>query len=254
MYVGKKLRLLRTALDLTQEAMANELGISRQHYLSVETGKKEISKNLLSKINHKWGVREVYFQGTGEFSLEALRGVIQGGNEGGNEINVKESEKDQISKRGIEISNKLGDNKGADFGKMLEIIAKEKFKEEFFGDNKAEYYYRHSQSKISIILNNSIRDLKNIYEDYVKLCEISINLGSPDFMIDKFPPSDIQFKDYIKEINTDLKDEFDELFDKKLITCFKIVEYEELTKNFQDSLSKLIQYMGMYWDLYRKPE
>lgn len=83
MYVGKKIKQLRQTLELTQEAMANELEVSRQHYIAIETGKKEISNKMLSKIHQKWNVETEFFNKENSISPKVYIGGFEGGKVGG---------------------------------------------------------------------------------------------------------------------------------------------------------------------------
>lgn len=49
-YIGKKLKELRLALDLTQEELADKLQISRVNYVRYETDKVRPSYEILLKI------------------------------------------------------------------------------------------------------------------------------------------------------------------------------------------------------------
>lgn len=47
--LGKRLKALRTARNLTQEQMADQLGISRQKYARIENGTNNITLEILSR-------------------------------------------------------------------------------------------------------------------------------------------------------------------------------------------------------------
>jgi transcriptional regulator with XRE-family HTH domain len=55
-YVGKDLKKLRQKIELSQEQMAEELGVSQSYYSSIESGKKPISQKMESLIVEKWPV------------------------------------------------------------------------------------------------------------------------------------------------------------------------------------------------------
>lgn len=52
-----KLKVFRAMHDLTQEALAKKLGVTRQTVLSIESGKYDPSINLAFRIAHLFNVR-----------------------------------------------------------------------------------------------------------------------------------------------------------------------------------------------------
>ena len=50
MKLGNRIKELRSARDLTQEQMADYIGISRQKYARIEKGTNSITLDILSKI------------------------------------------------------------------------------------------------------------------------------------------------------------------------------------------------------------
>ncbi|MBP3604253.1 MAG: helix-turn-helix transcriptional regulator [Lachnospiraceae bacterium] len=48
--LGKKIKTLRSVRELTQEQMAESLGISRQKYARIESGTNNITLEILSRI------------------------------------------------------------------------------------------------------------------------------------------------------------------------------------------------------------
>ena len=48
--LGNRIKMLRTACDITQEQMADKLSISRQKYSRIEGGTNNITLEILSKI------------------------------------------------------------------------------------------------------------------------------------------------------------------------------------------------------------
>jgi putative transcriptional regulator len=51
-----KIKVFRAMHDLTQEALANDLGVTRQTILAIEKGKYDPSLELAFKISHYFGV------------------------------------------------------------------------------------------------------------------------------------------------------------------------------------------------------
>lgn len=67
MTVGKRIRQLRRALDLTQQAFADRLGVSRGNIGSYETDKSNIGPAAFSLICREFNVSEVWLRtGKGE--------------------------------------------------------------------------------------------------------------------------------------------------------------------------------------------
>jgi len=60
-----KIKVFRAMHDLTQEALANELGVTRQTILAIEKGKYDPSLELAFKIARYFGVsiNEVFVYG-----------------------------------------------------------------------------------------------------------------------------------------------------------------------------------------------
>lgn len=54
--LGKRIRALRSANNLTQEYVADQIGISRQKYARIESGANSITLDILSKIAKVLGV------------------------------------------------------------------------------------------------------------------------------------------------------------------------------------------------------
>lgn|SRR5690554_855041 len=48
--LGSRIKLLRTANDMTQEQLAEALGVSRQKFARIENGNNSITLDVLSKI------------------------------------------------------------------------------------------------------------------------------------------------------------------------------------------------------------
>lgn len=55
MYVG--IKALRSANNLTQEQVADQIGISRQKYARIESGVNSITLDILSKVAKILGVK-----------------------------------------------------------------------------------------------------------------------------------------------------------------------------------------------------
>ena len=60
-----KIKVFRAMHDLTQEALANDLGVTRQTILAIEKGKYDPSLELAFKIARYFGVRieEIFIYG-----------------------------------------------------------------------------------------------------------------------------------------------------------------------------------------------
>lgn len=54
--LGNRIKVLRSANHLTQEQMADQLGISRQKYARIESGANNITLEMLSQIARLLGV------------------------------------------------------------------------------------------------------------------------------------------------------------------------------------------------------
>lgn len=55
--LGSRIKALRCASDLTQEQMADQIGISRQKYARIESGTNNITLEVLSQIAKILGVQ-----------------------------------------------------------------------------------------------------------------------------------------------------------------------------------------------------
>lgn len=56
----KNLLLFRLDNNLTQQEMANKLGITRVHYNSIENGKADPSFSLCQKLNELFEINDVW--------------------------------------------------------------------------------------------------------------------------------------------------------------------------------------------------
>ncbi|MBQ4096489.1 MAG: helix-turn-helix transcriptional regulator [Oscillospiraceae bacterium] len=56
MYFYRRIRDLREDSDLSQEAVAHKLGITRQQYQLYESGKREMPMHLFIKLSKIYGV------------------------------------------------------------------------------------------------------------------------------------------------------------------------------------------------------
>ena len=54
--LGKRIRELRVAMNLTQEQLAEKIGISRQKYARIESGSNSITLDILSKLSEIFGI------------------------------------------------------------------------------------------------------------------------------------------------------------------------------------------------------
>ncbi|HCW05805.1 MAG TPA: hypothetical protein DGG95_00375 [Cytophagales bacterium] len=83
MYVGKKIKHLRSKLNFSQAEFAGEIGVSQAYYSGIESGKKKISKKLIEKITSKWNVSPKYFSEATDLTLPKELGGKIGGVIGG---------------------------------------------------------------------------------------------------------------------------------------------------------------------------
>lgn len=253
--IADRINHLIADLSLSKNEFAKRIGISSSLISQITTKKNNFRSDILQKITSEFPLlnSDWLLNGIGEMWSETHTqnphlyphlstdievkqgGVSKGGTRGGDTASP--------SSRTIE---------GNDVGVMLDAVSHAKYLESFKGDNKAEFYYSHSLSKVNLILKNAKDELKEAFEDYEKLVAVSINLGCPEWMIEKFPPTNQSFKDLLKEVNQDLKDDYDEISDRKLFQCFKITEYENNTRYYKQRLTKLINFMDMYTDRFDK--
>ena len=54
--LGNRIKALRSAMNLTQEQIAGQIGVSRQKYARIENGTNSITLDILSKIAEVLGV------------------------------------------------------------------------------------------------------------------------------------------------------------------------------------------------------
>jgi len=54
--LGSRIKALRSANNLTQEEVADQIGISRQKYARIESGANSITLDILSKVAEVLGV------------------------------------------------------------------------------------------------------------------------------------------------------------------------------------------------------
>lgn len=58
MSAGKRIKNLRTGLHLSQDYIANQLGIDRKDYARIESGRRELKTDELLKLSQLFGVSE----------------------------------------------------------------------------------------------------------------------------------------------------------------------------------------------------
>jgi putative transcriptional regulator len=69
-----KLKVLRATYDLTQEALAQKLGVTRQTIISIESGRYDPSISLAFKIARLFGVKiEDVFSYDGDQGVDKRR-------------------------------------------------------------------------------------------------------------------------------------------------------------------------------------
>ena len=54
--LGRRIKALRNANNLTQEQLADSIGVSRQKYARIENGTNSITLDILSKISTQLGI------------------------------------------------------------------------------------------------------------------------------------------------------------------------------------------------------
>ena len=54
--LGRRIKALRNANNLTQEQLADRIGVSRQKYARIENGTNSITLDILSKISAQLGI------------------------------------------------------------------------------------------------------------------------------------------------------------------------------------------------------
>jgi DNA-binding XRE family transcriptional regulator len=70
--VGSRLRIKRTSLGISQQALSERVGIDRDDLNAYETGAERVSANLLLRIAKSLDVRlDYFFQGYTEEELES---------------------------------------------------------------------------------------------------------------------------------------------------------------------------------------
>lgn len=142
MYVGKKIRKLRLQLDLSQEEIAEQLGVSRSYYSAIEIGKRKITKKLLSKIKQLWNIDEGYFSSENlQDDNENLRGKYGGVFEGVSASLRKKTINPRMQDVIAEMQLYMNSNEYKD----AELIEKE----------------------LIISLNQEIRELIPVFEEYL---------------------------------------------------------------------------------------
>ena len=83
MYVGKKIKHLRSKLNFSQAEFASAIGVSQAYYSGIESGKKKISKKLIEKIIAQWNISPKYFSEATNLALPKDLGGKVGGVIGG---------------------------------------------------------------------------------------------------------------------------------------------------------------------------
>lgn len=64
MNIGQKIKKVRKALGLTQQELADKVGISRNTQVNYESGKRDVNSvylNLLSEISKSFGIKASFF-------------------------------------------------------------------------------------------------------------------------------------------------------------------------------------------------
>lgn len=72
--VGEKIKALRMASKLTQEAFAEPLGIKKSHISAIESGKKSASETILILVRLHYRVNPIWWEtGEGEIFMKRSR-------------------------------------------------------------------------------------------------------------------------------------------------------------------------------------
>lgn len=76
--VASRVRAQRTALELTQEQLARELGVTHQHVSRIEGGHAVPSLDLLVRLSRRLGVSTDYLLTGHETAQLGIAGAIRG--------------------------------------------------------------------------------------------------------------------------------------------------------------------------------
>jgi transcriptional regulator with XRE-family HTH domain len=77
-HVATRVRAQRTALTLTQEELARELGVTHQHVSRIEGGHAVPSLGLLVRLSRRLGVSTDYLLTGQETAAPSIAGAIRG--------------------------------------------------------------------------------------------------------------------------------------------------------------------------------
>jgi transcriptional regulator with XRE-family HTH domain len=76
--IGERLRATREALELTQEALARELGVTHQHISRIEGNQVAPSLELVVKLSRRLGITTDYLLDGDDRSAVDVVGAIRG--------------------------------------------------------------------------------------------------------------------------------------------------------------------------------
>ncbi|MHB8207789.1 helix-turn-helix domain-containing protein [Mucilaginibacter sp.] len=221
----EKIKAIREALKMKQSEFSEELGITQTYLSAIETGRRQVTSKIANALFKKFNVApEWYYNDNGNI-FNITMGNTNGVNDGVNNI---QSPKDYV----------------------INPPAKDILYKEYYEENKIDFYYRHQDRQLNKLLSVAITELKQSFNDYLKLIKVSESFGAPDFIREKFPLGP-NFKDYKKEFDFDFAESHNHITDKKLLKCFQLVAYESQIEGDRMSISQLISYMDMYADFYK---
>lgn len=239
--LNRRFHEIRKLLGLTQKEIAGKLSISQGSVTDIERCRIGVSNKVIEKLEAELDINKAWFY-TGEnlpFKTESNNDKyvkIQGYNTGDDTGFSSENEREQIIKRGVELSNKLGNNDDPLFNGYYE-------------DNKLAFYLRHNDIRLDGLLSVAISDLKDIYNALKKLTSFIANVGAPDFIRDRFSPM-AEFEIYKNDLDAEFDETYNQIKDVKVLKCTRIIHYEEDINHNKYLLIQMIEYVDRYDDFF----
>jgi len=189
--IGAKVKNIRERLDLSQEDLANELGISRVSVSQIENGERKISAEEVAKLSKVFNMPSDILLNLSKDIEVILEQAKEKKSKGEQEIriNVPQENMDKFKEVLLYILNKVGSKPNVGESVIYKLLYfidfnfYEKYEEQLIGATYIKNHYGPTPKEfIKIVKNMEGKDLVKVQDKYFKYPQTKyLPLRDPDF-------------------------------------------------------------------------
>lgn len=265
---GDRLKIIREVLSMSQVEMSKKLGIRQSYYSNMESGKKNISSNVVNKLFDEFSISPSWFyngENEGQIfnvaktSKRALSphsqisppisplDIHEGVNERKGNMILNKDDKMQgtnAEKMQEKIQNKINETtehwqeQNNISNNDLQVLSENYIWSNWLDNKKINVLYMQTTRELSNKIALLKHEYRSIYKTYYSLLE-AINKFKLGRYKERFELP-VSWEENIAQFEKDMNDEYSELEDKKLISILYIQEYENEIERLRSNIDIII--------------